>query len=165
MSLGIAQNGDRIEIRVPCRAEYVRTIRRTLGEFAETLNMPGSAVEEVQIAASEAVTNIIEHAYGRLSRLPPLKVKCSHNTRGLVVEIADRGGGFRMLGNRPSIKACIQREGGLGITLITHLMDSVIYSSRPDEGTRIRMVKYTGDHRVRAYPIAGKPSVPKVPIG
>ena len=163
MSLGIAHNGDRIEIKVPCRAEYVRTIRRTLGEFAETLNMPGSAVEEVQIATSEAVTNIIRHAYGRLSRLPPLKVKCSHNTDGLVVEIADGGRGFRLPQKRPSIEACIAREGGLGITLITHLMDSVTYSSRPEDGTRIRMVKCI--QPARAYPIARKPSVPKVTIG
>ena len=66
MALNIGHTGDRIEIRVPCRAEYVRTIRRTLGEFAETLDMPTSAVEEVQIAASEAVTNIIKHAYRSL---------------------------------------------------------------------------------------------------
>lgn len=142
MGLNIPHNGDRVEIRVPCRAEFVRTIRRTLGEFAETLDMPSSAVEEVQIATSEAVTNIIRHAYHSLGKLPALKVKCSRNADGLVVEITDRGHGFRLPKQRPTIEDCINREGGLGITLITHLMDSVVYSSRPEDGTRIRMVKH-----------------------
>jgi len=48
---------DVIEIRVPCKPEYVRTVRRTIAEFATFIDMPRSAIEEVEIAASEAVAN------------------------------------------------------------------------------------------------------------
>lgn len=133
---------DVIEIRVPCKPEYVRTVRRTIAEFAESINMPRSAVEEVEIAASEAVANIVRHAYGDADcRIPPVRVKCFHNGGSLTVEVTDKGRGFAAppTGVIPEID--MNRDGGMGIILMKLLMDHVKYVSKPSGGTRIRMTK------------------------
>jgi len=143
------RDSDRIEIRVPCKPEYVRTVRRAVADFAESINMPQSAIEAVEIAASEAVANIVRHAYGDARRALPVRVKCSHRGNGLTLEVVDRGRGFNAppRGIIPEVDP--DREGGLGIVLIKSLMDRVNYVSKPDEGTRIRMTKNARERMAR----------------
>ena len=57
------QKQDQIEIKVPCRPEFVRTVRRAVADFAESLDVPESMIAEIEVAASEAVTNVVRHAY------------------------------------------------------------------------------------------------------
>ncbi len=138
----MARLTDAIEIRVPCKPEYVRTIRRTIADFGESVDMPRPDVEEVEIAASEAMANIVRHAYPDLNgSTPPVRVKCSHDQGKLTLEISDRGCGFEPppAGVIPDVD--LNRDGGLGIILIKCLMDRVNYASKPNGGTRIRMTK------------------------
>ena len=138
----MARLSDAIEIRVPCKPEYVRTIRRAIADFGESVEMPRTDVEEVEIAASEAVANIVRHAYrGINDETPPMRVKCSHNHGKLTVEVSDQGRGFQPppAGVIPEVD--LNRDGGLGIILIKCLMDRVNYASKPNGGTRIRMTK------------------------
>lgn len=141
-NIAVQRSADAIEIRVPCKPEYVRTIRRTIADFAESVNMPRHDVEEIEIAASEAVANIVRHAYTNFEGdTPPVRVKCSHDAGRLTVEISDRGRGFEPppTGVIPDVD--LNRDGGLGIILIKCLMDRVKYASKPNGGTRIRMTK------------------------
>ncbi len=133
--------GDKLEIRVPCKPEYVRTIRHAIAEFAVLLNMPDSAVADIEIAASEAVANVIRHAYRGCQKLPPLRVKCAQSRSGLTIEVVDKGCGFDAPPKDVIPDVDLEREGGLGIILIKNFMDRVYYVSRPGEGTRIRMTK------------------------
>lgn len=136
------QAADAIEIRVPCKPEYVRTVRRTIAEFAESIDMPRSDVEEVEIAASEAVANVVRHAYHNLDcKTPPVRVKCSHKSGRLIIEIIDRGSGFAAPAAAVIPEVDLNKDGGLGIILIKCLMDRVNYVSNPSSGTRIRMTK------------------------
>ena len=132
---------DQIEIKVPCKPEYVRTVRRAVADFAESVNMPKSAIEAIEIAASEAVANIVRHAYGDSRKPLPVRVKCMQRENGLMLEIVDRGCGFAAPARNVIPDVDPDREGGLGIILIKSLMDRVHYVSKPDEGTRIRMTK------------------------
>jgi len=133
---------DEIEIKVPCKPEYVRTVRRAIADFAESIDMPRSAVEEVEIAASEAVANVVRHAYPDLDcKIPPVRVKCSHKHGRLTVEIIDKGRGFDAPPSGVIPEVDLSRDGGLGIILIKCLMDKVNYVSKPSGGTRIRMTK------------------------
>ncbi|MHB9037665.1 MAG: ATP-binding protein [Armatimonadota bacterium] len=136
-------NSDEIEIRVPCKPEYVRTVRRMIADFAESSDMPRSAVEEIEIAASEAVTNIVRHAYDHGERMPRVRVRCARRRYGMLVEVMDRGRGFSAPpdGVVPNVEIDLNRDGGYGIVLIKCLMDTVNYISKPDEGTKIKMTK------------------------
>ncbi len=132
---------DRIEIKIPCKAEYVRTVRRAVSEFAQSIDMPPSAIEAVEIATSEAVANIVRHAYGDHKKPLPVIVKCSRGRGCMQLEVIDKGCGFDAPPQDCIPEIDYDREGGLGIVLIKSLMDRVNYISKPDAGTRIRMTK------------------------
>ena len=136
------QASEAIEIKVPCKPEYVRTVRRTIADFAESIDMSRSDVEEVEIAASEAVANVVRHAYSNLGcNPPPVRIKCSHRQGKLTVEIIDKGCGFSAPPTDVIPEVDLNRDGGLGIILIKCLMDKVNYVSQPSGGTRIKMTK------------------------
>lgn len=136
------QAAEAIKIEVPCKPEYVRTVRRTIAEFAESMDMPRSDAEQVELAASEAVANVVRHAYSNPGcKLPPVRVKCSHRRGKLTVEIIDKGCGFDAPPADVIPEVDLSRDGGLGIILIKCLMDKVNYVSVPSGGTRIRMTK------------------------
>lgn len=136
------QRGDEaMQIEVPCRPEYVRTIRRAIADFAGIFDITGPVVQEMEVAISEAVANIIRHAYNDCAGNPPVKVRCAHRDGGFTVEVVDRGCGFSAPADNIIPDIDFDREGGLGIILIKSLMDRVTYVSRPHRGTRIRMSK------------------------
>lgn len=132
---------DTVELKIPCKAEYVRTVRTLVADIADTVPLPLAAIEEVKIAASEAVANIVRHAYNGSETAGPIYVSCIRKGRKLVVEIVDWGIGFSVPSFDIPAVPDVGREGGYGIILIRSLMDSVEYWSKPNVGTKIRMVK------------------------
>lgn len=142
MEYACEHDGDRIELKVPCRAEYVRTIRRAVAEFAQSCGLPRTDIEEIEVAISEAVSNVVRHAYVDCDRSPSVRVKCSRSSSGLIIEVIDRGRGFAAPADGVTPDVDMNRDGGLGIILIKSLMDRVSYVSSPEEGTRIRMRKH-----------------------
>lgn len=135
------KNKEVIEIKMPCKAEYVRTVRRTIAEYAESLNMPHTAIADIEIAASEALANVIRHAYIGTDKIPNIKIKFGHDKDNIMLEIIDNGRGF----NAPAFNIIpdvdFDCEGGMGIIIIKLLMDKVNYYSRPKMGTRLKMIK------------------------
>lgn len=132
---------DQIEIKIPCKAEYVHTVRQALNDFAQMLALPKSSVEALEIAASEAITNVIKHAYADFDDSHPVKIRITKSLRGLTVEIVDKGHGFVVPDNCKIPQIDPDRDGGYGILLIKNMMDRVKYTSKPDIGTKIRMTK------------------------
>jgi anti-sigma regulatory factor (Ser/Thr protein kinase) len=149
MVSGCGVDGDRIEISVPCKPEYVRTIRRAIAEFALSFDTPDSVVAEIEIAASEAVANVIRHAYPGCKKAPPVQVMCAHNNGGLTLEIIDKGCGFSAPPRNVVPEVDPDKEGGLGIVLIKGFMDRVHYTSKPGAGTRIKMTRRTSGAKTR----------------
>ncbi len=138
----MARYTDAIDIKVPCKPEYVRTIRMAIADLGKSAAMPQDDIEQVELAASEAVANIVRHAYcDNDGNAPPVRVKCSHDGAKLTVVVIDQGRGFEPPPNDVIPEVDINRDGGLGIILIKCLMDRVNYASKPNGGTRIRMTK------------------------
>lgn len=145
MNLANDREDNTFEMKIPCKPEYVRTVRRAIAEFVQSNNLPRSVVEEIEIAASEAVANAVRHAYNGQKCQRQVRIKCSQRPEGLVLEITDKGCGFEVpVGNAiPNID--VDREGGFGIMIMRNLMDRVQYTSRPHIGTRVKMTKNVRD--------------------
>jgi anti-sigma regulatory factor (Ser/Thr protein kinase) len=104
--------------------------RRALRQWLRAAGGGEEWVEEVLVAASEACTNALEHAYhGRTPGV--VELRATMTAGNLQVVIADRGIWREPLdrGNR-----------GRGRTLMEHLMDHALIESGPD-GTVVRLQK------------------------
>lgn len=128
---------DVVELRIPCKAEWVALARLSVAAVASRLHFSIDEIEDIKLAVAEACTNAIQHAHGS----PSIEIRCEADGDGLRIHVADFGRAGRMDSVRPADEE-VDRVGGLGIFLIRSLMDEVTYDAGQDEGgTRLVMSK------------------------
>ena len=119
------------------------SIRAFVGEAAERAGLSGKDVYAVQLAADEACSNVIEHAYVDIPN-GKIEIDCDVKDGQVTVAIHDHGKEFDISTVRtPNLgKDLSEREvGGLGVFLIHKLMDEVHFSSSKKTGNTLTMVK------------------------
>lgn len=110
---------------------------------AREMRLTERQFDDVHMAVDEAVTNVIEHAYGG-RRDGRISIVLRHEPKRLVVEIRDFGKSFDPSKiKEPDIKSPLgKREiGGLGIFFMKKLMDKVEFTTEPGGGNLTRMTK------------------------
>ncbi|RYY96000.1 MAG: ATP-binding protein [Comamonadaceae bacterium] len=139
-------------------AEQVVELQAVLAQVAPTTQhvrglLPGWLTEAerdaVELAVTEALTNIIEHGYGG-DRPEPVRLRVRDDDAGLAIDIWDRG--------RPIPDGLIEAtdvattflfdptdvdglpEGGMGLALIKAAFDDVRYGSR-DGVNRLHLLR------------------------
>lgn len=127
---------DIVELRIPCKAEWVALARLSVAAVASRLNFSIDEIEDIKLAVAEACTNAIQHANGSQF----IDIKCEAVENGLRISVRDHGTGTRAEHIR-SRDLEDERVGGLGVFLIRSLMDEVQYDVHPDQGTLLVMVK------------------------
>jgi serine/threonine-protein kinase RsbW len=125
---GAAQTDVRLSL--PARPENVAVVRHVLGAFAEALRLPPELVEDMRLAATEACTNVVRHAYHD-GEAGPIDIVIRPTGDRLELVVSDRGQGLG-----PSADTT---GPGLGLPLIAALADSVELQSLPIRGSRIAM--------------------------
>jgi serine/threonine-protein kinase RsbW len=114
-------------------------------EAAELSGLDERATWQVQLAVDEAATNVIQHAYD--SDEPGELVLAWHYAdHRFTVTLRDTGRQFDPDAvPTPDITSPLEERqvGGLGIYLITRLMDEVRFDFHPQHGNVLTMVKYT----------------------
>ena len=131
-----SEETDTVEIRIPCKAEWVALARLSVAAVANRLQFSIDEIEDIKLAVAEACTNAIQHAAGSTS----IEIRCESVDGSLRITVRDFG-----VGARPELIAPREfeddRTGGLGVFLIRALMDEVTYDVRPESGTQLVMVK------------------------
>lgn len=152
---------DYVEIRVPAKPQYVSVIRLTVSGLATRLGFLYDEIEDMKIAVSEAVTNVVQHAYNSVDE-GEIVIGCALYANKIEIMVADYGDGF----NFEEIKSKIGpyreddnisslREGGLGLYLMETLMDEVKVNN--EGGVTVFMTKHVAREQV-------KKNVHKIPI-
>lgn len=121
--------------RFPARFELLDEVRAFVGGEARAAGFGDRAVYAVQLAADEAASNIIEHAYAGRSD-GSFEVECEFKNGRLLITFTDQGTPFDISKvSKPDIKAPLtdRKIGGLGIFLMHKLMDQVQYKSTGSE--------------------------------
>lgn len=98
-------------------------------KLAEEWNLPMALAMNINLVIEEAVSNIIFYAFADNEK-HKIKISISLNIDKLLIEIADNGLPFNpMLQQEPDITLPLEERpvGGLGIFLITQIMDEVSY--------------------------------------
>jgi serine/threonine-protein kinase RsbW len=89
-------------------------------------------IDALQLAASEAATNVVMHAYRDSTKPGTIDVSAERDGRELRVIISDGGSGLRPRTDSPGL--------GLGLSLIATMADDVVFSSSNTGGAEVRMV-------------------------
>ncbi len=112
---------------VPGRYANIPLITNFVAEAASAAGLPEAAVYHCQMAADEAATNVIEHAYGGESS-GEIEITCRVEPGGLTIQMIDQGEPFDPDSvDAPNIGAPLDelKPGGIGLYLMRQYMDEV----------------------------------------
>ena len=130
----------------PARFEFLDEIREYVAQVARAGGFTEKAIYSLQLAADEAASNIIEHAYAGISDAS-LYISCDMQKDELIITMRDTGKPFDSSNvKQPNLKSDLsEREiGGLGVYLMRKLMDEVRYESNSKTGNLLTMIKRRG---------------------
>jgi serine/threonine-protein kinase RsbW len=109
----------------------VAAIRRALVQFARDADVPAGTAAAIALAASEATTNIVLHAYRGSAEPGTIDVIGARHDDHVVVTVRDSGTGLRARGDSPGL--------GLGLAIIAQSVDRLDVLAPPDGGVEVRM--------------------------
>jgi len=100
----------------PAVPESVAMLRATVADLGAKIGLAPATVKRVQLAVSEAATNVVVHAYDDGSEPGPIHFEVALAAEELRVSVADTGRGLRPGRESPGL--------GLGLGIIARLTDS-----------------------------------------
>jgi len=130
-------------VQFSAKFEYLDEIREFVGDIARAGGFDAKDVYNIQLAADEAASNIIEHAYEGVSN-GLLELSCGVKGNTLTIILMDHGEPFDpSIVPLPDLKAdsSERKIGGLGIFLMRKLMDEVRYETKPNKSNILTMTK------------------------
>jgi serine/threonine-protein kinase RsbW len=131
-------------LQVESRTEQLVSVRDFIADAARAFGFSDEEVGKITLAADEACTNVIKHAY-KYDPTKLIHVVIESDDGRFDVIIRDSGVHFdpRNLAP-PDMKEYLShfRRGGLGVHLMKTLMDKVEYTGNPEHVNEVRLTKY-----------------------
>ena len=124
ISLTLALPRDRLSVPV---------VRRILSDALTTLGLDAGTVGDLELALTEACTNVLDHAGGE----EEYEVTACVDKERCVIEIIDRGVGYD--GDAPA--AHMMAEDGRGVEIMRTLMDRLEFRASEVNGTVVHLEK------------------------
>ena len=116
---------------LPAVPGSVPELRGALADFALCAGASPTVIEQIRLAISEAVTNVVLHAYVGAEAPGPVHVTAHVADSSVTVVVADDGRGMVPRLDSPGL--------GLGLALIAHAAESLDVHDGDPAGTRLRM--------------------------
>jgi serine/threonine-protein kinase RsbW len=110
--------------------ESVPCIRHAVADWARQSGATRSTVDAASLAVTEAVTNVVRHAYPQATG--DVEVRGTRDGEGLAVTVRDWGVGPGGAERRTA-------GAGLGLHIVKQMCDRFESSSPPTGGTMVRM--------------------------
>ena len=124
-----------LDLVLPAQPSSLRLVRQAVRQLASRFKLGEDLVFALNVAVGEAVTNVIEHAYGEAAGTVSVRVRRDGMT--LRVEVEDRG---KWRPDRPS------KPGGRGLSVIRGLVHGVEIRTGAG-GTTVRFSIPLQEHR------------------
>ncbi|HEX3617005.1 MAG TPA: ATP-binding protein [Solirubrobacteraceae bacterium] len=115
----------------PATPEVIPKLRHAVADYARGLGIDGDQLDGVRLAISEALSNVVLHAYGE-NEPGYLHLTARVVGNELWVLVADDGRGYNTSPMRPGL--------GWGLAFITDAADDFTMAERADGGSEARMV-------------------------
>jgi serine/threonine-protein kinase RsbW len=127
----------KLTLALPRDELSVPVIRRVLGQAMEVLGVQPDVVSDIEIALSEACTNVLDHA----AESDEYEVSAGIDGDVCVIEVIDRGAAGFDGSMHGHALAEASAEDGRGIQLMRALVDKVEFESHPHVGTVVHLEK------------------------
>lgn len=119
-----------LELSSPALPANIRDARNCVAKTVAALGTAQRVVDDVRVCVSEAVSNVVRHAYGR--KPGDFQVVVGRKDDELHVVVRDEGGGI----GTPTPRG----EGGYGLQIVERLALRHTLTSAPEAGTELHMV-------------------------
>ena len=127
------------------RSQNEGFVRVAVAAFATQLNPTLEEVADLKTAVSEAVTNVVIHAYRE--KTGKVRIECSVREKEMTVTVIDYGVGIEniekamepLYTTRPELD-----RSGMGFAFMEAFVDELEVESQPGQGTTVRMKKKFG---------------------
>ena len=150
---------NRFELRCPSRAENVGLCRVAAATFAANAGFGVGEIEEIKVAVSEAVSNVVVHAYPETEGL--MSLRCEETEDGLTIAVSDEG-----IGIDPDAVGTLLAYAGRGdnVATIDGSGIGLYVARRVAERTReFAMMRTLGATRRQVLARSSSPSSPVAP--
>ncbi len=137
VEVGIVEPG--VLVRVPAVEDSLPVVRQVLRALGDTLGAEHEALEDAELALTEACANAVEHAYPDGDGI--VEVSLESTDRDLVVSVRDFGRGMDSAAGEPRSSA-----RGYGLVMIDGIARDV--QIRGDGGTEVAMTIGMGEPQI-----------------
>lgn len=123
------------------QSENLAAARAFVREFLQSEGIQETERDALVLGVDEACSNIVRHAYGALPP-GPVSLSCERQGDRVCFRLRDFGAPVdpARFTRRPLGRV---EPGGLGLYLIEHIFDEMVYSPQP-QGTELLLVKRLG---------------------
>lgn len=122
----------RLEHCLPARPESIGPLRRALVAYAQSNRASDGECDDIALAASEALSNVVAHAYPGHETPGDIKVEAWMQGDALQVAVCDEGIGIAPRLDSPGL--------GLGLAIIGRVCEHLrIDSGEGEPGARVQM--------------------------
>ena len=121
-----------LALSLPATPASVRRARVSVGETAARLGASERVIDDIRLCVSEAVSNVVRHAYG--TRRGDVGVVVERENGDLSVVVRDEGQGMRRRTSGSS-----RTTGGYGLKIIDSIAERLTITTAREAGTEVRM--------------------------
>ncbi len=125
----------KLGLSLPRDARTIAVARHICRETLRELGVEGECVSDIEVALTEACTNVLDHS----GPGEEYDVELMLREADCVIRVVDRGSGFDV--DAPLVMSDDGAESGRGIAMMRALVDRVRFESRPEEGTIVHLEK------------------------
>src|SRR3954447_25802601 len=116
-----------LDLRLPAEPDSLPLARQALRSLGDAVQADREALEDAELAVTEACTNVVEHAY--VGTPGVMDVVFEPAPTEIVVKVRDYGRGIGPSGS----------EGGFGLAMIEGIANGIEVRSGPEGGTELTM--------------------------
>jgi anti-sigma regulatory factor (Ser/Thr protein kinase) len=120
-----------LDLRLPAVPSSVQKARDAVAAVVANLLRGTRAADDARLCVSEAVTNVVRHAYGRGGG--DVEIVVEHEDGDVSVVVRDTGKGMTKAEREG-------RVGGFGLKIIAKIADRHRIGTTPDGGVEVEMV-------------------------
>ena len=141
VEIGVARPG--LRIRMPADQDTLPLVRQALRSLGESVDAEVEALEDAELALTEACANAVEHAYGTDGGQVDVRLQPEDGL--LRVDVVDRG-----VGVSEQVRDGLVGPEGFGLPMIRSIATEM--SFRGHDGTHLEMVLPLGSTELDGHP-------------